>query len=358
MPDYTIGVYDFDPLFTFSQTVNGEITYSCPSSSETTVVIMDNGAGADGDTITDSSETATGTITINGNTSTGVDISAEESWTILNVDTGETFQIITFEIESGPAAGYYTISEQPLVDGATYRTLEFNNDPTSADATFSYADYVTDIPDGTVDGTDGDDVIGDSYSDVQGEEVDNFDSTDVTGVTLDLNWDSEGADETDLFGGVSQDTGGIQVDVSFTDDGAGTEWSVESSQTQYVAPGESFNTQSSLLLYGNGPSGDTSTMQVGFSSVTGSGFEEEVKDVQFRINDIESATGGFRDVVTVRAPDADGNEIEVLFDIGGDETLSGNTITGGDNANSESNLDGSVLITIPGPVAYFVIDYD
>ena len=359
MPDYTIGVYDFDPFFTFSRTVNGEIVYGGPANSETTAVITDNGSGVAGEGITDSDETATGTITINGNTSTGVDISAEESWTLLNVDTGETFQIITFEIESGPAAGYYTISEQPLVPGATYRTITFDTDPSGSDATFSYADYVTDIPDGTVDGTDGDDVIDGSYEgDPQGEEVDNLDSPTVTPVSLDLNWDAEGADETDLFGGVSQDTGGIQVDVSFTDDGAGTEWSVESTQTQYVGPGESFDANSALLLFGNGPTGDTSTMQVDFSSVSGSGYSDEVTDVQFRINDIDSATGAFRDVVTVRAFDADGNEVEVQFTIGGDETLSGNTITGGDNANSESDLDGSVLITIPGPVAYFIIDYD
>ena len=359
MPDYTIGVYDFDPYFTFSRTVNGEIVYGGPANSETNAVITDNGGGTAGEGITDSDETATGTITINGNTSTGVDISAEESWTLLNVDTGETFQIITFEIESGPAAGYYTISEQPLVPGDTYRTIAFDTDPTAGESTFSYADYVQDQPDGTVDGTDGDDVIDGSYEgDPQGEEVDNLDSLDVTPVQLDLNWDAEGADETDLFGGVSQDTGGIQVDVSFTDDGAGTEWSVESTQTQYVGPGETFDANSALLLFGNGPTGDTSTMQVDFSSVTGSGYSDEVRDVQFRINDIDSATGAFRDVVTVRAFDVDGNEIEVQFTIGGDETLSGNTITGGDNANSESDLDGSVLITIPGPVAYFTIDYD
>lgn len=157
---------------------------------------------------------------------------------------------------------------------------------------------------------------------------------------------------------MSQDAGGIQVDVSLIDDGVGTEWSVESSQTQYVGTGEGFDPNSSLLLYGNGPTGDTSTMRVNFSSVTGSGYSEEVTDVQIRINDIDSSTGAFRDVITVRAYDADGIEIEVQFTIGGDDTVVGNTITGGDNANSESDLDGSVLITIPGPVAYFVVDYD
>jgi Ca2+-binding RTX toxin-like protein len=361
MTDFTVGVYDFDPFFTFSQTVGGEITYSGPANSETNAIISDSGSGTLGETLEDntSGEDATVSITINGNTSSGEAVSAEESWTLLDVTTGETFQIVTFHVENGGASGYYTVSELPLVPGHVYRTVTFNDDPDAADATFSYDDYVADNPDGTVDGTDNDDVIDDSYTgDPQGEEVDGLDSINVTGVDLDLNWDAEGADETDLFGGVSQDTGGIQVDVSFTDDGAGTEWSVESSQTQYVGAGEGFDPNSSLLLYGNGPSGDTSTMRVDFSSVTGSGYSEEVRDVQFRINDIDSATGAFRDVITVRAYDADGNEIEVQFTVGGDETVVGNTITGGDNANSESDLDGSVLITIPGPVAYFVVDYD
>ncbi|MDB4558781.1 Hint domain-containing protein [Amylibacter sp.] len=361
MTDFTVGVYDFDPFFTFSQTVGGEITYSGPANSETNAIITDNGSGLLGETLEDntSGEDATVAITINGNTSSGGDVSAEESWTLLDVNTGETFQVVTFHVEDGGASGYYTVSEIPLIPGHVYETVTFNNDPDAADATFSYADYVTDIPDGTVDGTDGDDVIDDSYAgDQQGEEVDGLDSINVTGVDLDLNWDAEGADETDLFGGVSQDTGGIQVDVSFTDDGAGTEWSVESSQTQYVGAGEGFDPNSALLLYGNGRTGDTSTMRVDFSSVTGSGYSEEVTDVQFRINDIDSATGGFRDIITVRAYDADGNEIEVQFTIGGDETVVGNTITAGDNANSESDLDGSVLITIPGPVAYFTVDYD
>ncbi len=359
MPDFTVGVYDFDPYFTFSQTVGGEITYSGPSSSETTAVITDNGSGVAGEGITDSDETATGTITINGNTSTNVDISAEESWTILNVDTGETFQIITFEIESGPAAGYYTVSEMPLETGATYQTVTFDTDPSGSDTTFSYEDYVADFADGTVDGTDQDDVIGDGYSDLNGDLVDGLDGdTAVPTADLDLNWDAFGADETDLFGGVSQDTGGIQVDVSFTDDGNGTEWSVESSQNQYVGPGETFDPNSSLLLYGTGTVGQTSTTQIDFSSVSGSGYQDEVENVQFRINDIDSAASGFQDIVTVTAFDADGNEIEVQFTISGDETLSGNTISGGPDGNSEAQAGGSVLITIPGPVAYIVIDYD
>ena len=172
MTDFKVGVYDFYPFFTFSRTVGGEITYSGPANSETNAFISDSGAGTLGETLEDdtSGEDATVSITINGTTSSGGDVSAEESWTLLDDDTGEAFQVVTFHVQDGGASAYYTISEMPLIPGHVYRTVTFNDDPDAADATFSYDDYVPYNPDGTVDGTDSDDVIDDSYTgDPQGE---------------------------------------------------------------------------------------------------------------------------------------------------------------------------------------------
>ncbi|MCP5088224.1 MAG: hypothetical protein GY952_15640 [Rhodobacteraceae bacterium] len=361
MADYAVNVYDFDPYFTFSQTVGGSIVYGGPANSSGTATITDNGAGSSGLSLEDntSGETATGTVTVGGNTSTGVDFSAEESWTLLDTTTGETFQMVTFHVESGPAAGYYTLTEQPLIVGHTYETVSFDTDPDaeSGDAVFTYADYVTDIPDGTVSGTDGDDVIDDTYTgDPQGEMVDNNDSLTDPPVDLEFNWDAVGVDEEDISAGVSLDTGGIQVDVTFTDDGNANQFSVESTSTQYVGPGETFNSTSALQLGGSGGVGDTSTTTIDFSAVGGSGFQDEVEDVQFRINDID--TGSWQDVVTIRAYDADGNPLTVDITISGNETESGGTITAGPGGDSSADANGSVLIFIEGPVSYLEIDYD
>jgi hypothetical protein len=122
MAEYVVGVYDFDPYFTFSRTGAGQITYSGPPNSVSNATITDNGSGIEGASLEDNTagETATVNISIGGNTSTGVNVSAEESWTILDVTTGQSFQIVTFHVESGGAAGYYTLSEQPLIVGHVY----------------------------------------------------------------------------------------------------------------------------------------------------------------------------------------------------------------------------------------------
>ncbi len=361
MADFAVNVYDFDPYFTFSQTVGGSVVYSGPANSSGTATITDNGVGIAGLSLEDNTagETATGVVTIGGNTSTGVDVSAEESWTLLDTTTGETFQIVTFHVESGPAAGYYTLTEYPLVPGHTYQTVTFDTDPDAdaGDAVFSYADYITDIPDGTVSGTDGDDVIDDTYTgDPQGEMVDNNDSITDPAVDLSFNWDATGADEADISGGVSQDTGGILVDVSFVDDGNANEFSIESSTTQYVGPGETFNSTSALQLGGSGGVGDTSTTTIDFSAVGGSGYREEVENVEFRINDIDS--GSWQDIITIRAYDADGNLLTVDFTISGNDTVTGDTITGGPGNDQPDEAAGSVHIFIAGPVSYIEIDYD
>jgi Ca2+-binding RTX toxin-like protein len=176
-------------------------------------------------------------------------------------------------------------------------------------------------------------------------------------VALDLNWSLAGPDEANLAGGFTQDTGGINVQVTYTDDGAGTEFSVETGTTVYVAGGETFSTTSNAFLAGTG-AGDTSTTRFDFSAVSGSGYANEVTDVAFRINDVDASSGNWQDILTIRAFDAAGNPVTVTLTPAGNDTVSGNTITAGLTADTASSPAGSVLVQVAGPVARIEIDYN
>ncbi len=180
-------------------------------------------------------------------------------------------------------------------------------------------------------------------------------------VTQTLRWNQQGADEASVAGGFTQNTGGINAAVSFTNDGIATGFSVETSDTQYVAGGETFNTNSALALNGNG-TGSTSTTNVNFSAATGSTGPGTVTNLTFRINDLDQ--GPHRDVVRIRAYDANGVEIDpalisITFPAGSNETLNPatNTITSGNGSNTPADATGSALINIPGPVGRLEIIY-
>ncbi len=365
MATYTFRFYNADPYLIFSRSNGGSATYTGPADAEGTAVITDNGTGAAGAVLDDdnATETATADVTIGGNSSTGSSVDAEEGWTLRDTVTGQTFQVVTFEVENGAAAGYYLLSEIPLVAGRSYQTVNYDNNPnanTSGDPVFSYADYDFAVPDGIVEGSSGDDVIDGDYSgDPDGDVVDGYDNPSSDPFTaLRFNW-TDYSDETNLSGGVSQDTGGIQVDVAYTGPSGG-EFSAEHTSTQYVASGEGFTANSSAYLYQNGNATDAQ-VTFDFSAVSGSGFEDEVQNVSFRINDIDgviNSANNFRDIVTITAYDADGNEVPVTITISGDDSLSDQTITAAITSNTESQAAGSVLVEIAGPVARIVIDYD
>ncbi len=365
MATYTLQFYNADPFFIFSRTAGGTATYTGPADAEGTAVITDNGTGNAGAVLDDdnATETATADVTLGGNSSAGSSVDAEEGWTLRDTVTGETFQVVTFEVEDGAATGYYLLSEIPLVAGRTYETLTFDNNPNaniSGDPVFSYADFDFPTLDGIVEGTSGDDVIDADYTgDPDGDVVDGFDNPSSDPFTpLQFNW-TDYSDETNLSGGISQDTGGIQVDVAYTGPSGG-EFSAEHTSTQYVASGETYPANSSAYLYQNGNATDAQ-VTFDFSSVSGSGFEDEVQNVSFRINDIDGVIDGFnnfQDIVTITAYDADGNEVPVTITLSGDDSLSDQTITAAITNNSESQAAGSVLVEIAGPVARIVIDYD
>lgn len=177
---------------------------------------------------------------------------------------------------------------------------------------------------------------------------------------LSLNWTGFGADEQFIGGTATQDTGGVVVSVSHRNDGNFTGLSVESSDPVYVntAAGEPFNDRSNASLNGGGVTGGTATVTVGFEGAVGSGFADTVSNVTFRIADMDANPNGWRDVITIRAYDANGNLVPVTLTFAG-ATQTGTTPSVSGTADLQpTNPAGSLLVSIPGPVAYFEIDYD
>lgn len=174
MPTYTVNIYNNDPLFILSGTVGNTASWTGEANPSGTATITDNEPGLEGQTIDSSGsggESATADITVGGDTSTGAGIYAEESWTLRDTVTGDTFNVITFRVTSGSATGYYTLSETPLVTGRSYETLDHDTDPdvTAGNPAFSIDDYVE--AGFEVDGTTGDDNIDASYVDADGDSV-------------------------------------------------------------------------------------------------------------------------------------------------------------------------------------------
>ena len=216
-----------------------------------------------------------------------------------------------------------------------------------------------DDSDNTIVGTaDADTITGGAGNDTinagAGDDVVDGGSSTFSNTPLFLDWTNQGVDGTDISGGFTQDTGGIDVAVSFTNGGVGTGATVEADAT-YVDTGEPFDPNSGLGLRGTG-TGTAWTTALDFSSVAGSGLSDSVENVSFRLQDVDQ--GGWQDVLTILAFDAAGNPIEVTLTPSGDDTVSGNTVTAGPTATGATDPQGSVLVSIPGPVSNIQIVYD
>lgn len=168
-----------------------------------------------------------------------------------------------------------------------------------------------------------------------------------------LDWTAQGASGTSLTGGFTQDTGTMNVTVNLHNDGANTAFQV-STANQYIAAGvDPFDPNSSVQFNGGG--GPNATASIVFNAKDGTPHLDEVSNVSFRINDIDIA--GWTDIVTINAYDLDGNPVAVSIVVGGADSLVGNTITGVGGRETASDLSGTALITIPGPVHSIEIIY-
>ncbi len=203
-----------------------------------------------------------------------------------------------------------------------------------------------------------DDITGGAGNDTinagDGNDLVDGGSAALSNTSLFLDWTNQGVDGDSIATGFTQDTGGINVGVSFANGGVGTSATVEQNAT-FVDTGEPFDTNSGLGLRGNG-NGTAWTTDLNFSAVGGSGLADTVENVSFRLQDIDQ--GGWQDVLTVNAYDADGNPIAVNLTPAGDDTVSGNTVTAGPTATGATDPQGSVLVSVAGPVARIEVIYD
>lgn len=171
-----------------------------------------------------------------------------------------------------------------------------------------------------------------------------------------LNWSQQYADGADASGGFSQDTGTMTVSFDLANDGNMTAATVSTVYPAYVESGEPFDPNSNLYIEGEGL-GETSTATFSFTANSGSGMTDEVQNVSFRLNDIDSQAGNWQDQITITAYDADGNIVPVNITSSGNDTVSSNTITGGESTDDQTVADGSAYVSIEGPVQTIQIDY-
>lgn len=195
----------------------------------------------------------------------------------------------------------------------------------------------------SIEGGDGDDVLNGGGG-----------GTPVASTREALQWSLAGADEASIAAGFSQDTGTMTATFIYRDDGGGTSATVESSTTQFTGGGE-FSATSALELGGTGL-GPTSTVFIDFAANSGTNLTDEVENVTFRINDVD--TGGWQDRLTVRAFDADGNEVTVTLTGNGNDTVAGNVVTAGPGNDTAGSALGSILVDIAGPVQRIEVSYE
>ena len=158
----------------------------------------------------------------------------------------------------------------------------------------------------TLNGTAGDDTItGGTGNDTINAGAGNdtiFAGPETASATpLTFNW--MGLADGASWAGQTQNTGGINVAVTYVNQGSGLGIVAEDNDNPvYNGPGETFPTNSSGYMSGTGASGNTSQVDLNFSAVSGSTFQNAVQNVAFRINDIDRNNSASRiDQVTVLA---------------------------------------------------------
>lgn len=216
--------------------------------------------------------------------------------------------------------------------------------------------------DDVIDGGDGADTItagggDDTVRGGAGDDVVHGDSHGATPVSESLKWEDLDSAGTDLSGGFTVNTGEMNVTVGFTDIGDNNASFEVAGSSQYTDPGEPFDGDSSLRLFGDGD-GASSMTSIDFAAGSGSAMRDEVENVTFRLNDVDWGDDSHRDIVTVNAYDGGGTPVEVTLTPDGGQMVAGNTVTSDDTATSETDAAGSVLVEVAGPVSSIEIFYE
>ncbi|SFI54181.1 Hint domain-containing protein [Jannaschia pohangensis] len=365
MPVFNLRLYAANPTGILSQNIGGFSTWTGPGQATGTAVVTDNVIGPNGATLEDeyTGETAVANVTVGGFSATNANVESEESWLIRDTVTGEEIRVVQFNVNEGGAR--FTLTSSPLVQGRVYETVAFDSSVTEGEGvSFNYADF----NDGIVQGTSGDDVIDRAYTgDPNGDRVDANDQYTSQTTQGTFNWSVYGDNAAiTSTSSPTQSEGGVDVTVTsnvptgstfianYEDNNAGTDESV------HVPAGSGFSATSNARIFAGGIQTDT-VINVDFNPTSGAGTSTEVHNVQFVISDIDgviNSANNFTDVVTIRAYDVDGNQIEVQIRVLGNDSLSGNTVTALVDSDEPSQADGAILVTIPGPVDRFEIIYD
>ncbi|MDJ0822060.1 MAG: Hint domain-containing protein [Paracoccaceae bacterium] len=187
-----------------------------------------------------------------------------------------------------------------------------------------------------------------------------------------LNWGDIGPYGTNLDDGVTAtvDTGGVAVDITFNavDDFA---QAFTFNAEGYVEPADNLSANSFLKLFNDDNSDGTpasSSAVLDFRATDIDSFTDEVTNVSFRINDIDTSAiigdlgeidgGAFQDIVTVNAFDEEGNPVPVtLTPETVDVSVLGQTASGG-TETVFTDAAGSILVTINEPVSRIEIIYE
>ncbi|MCA0960880.1 Hint domain-containing protein [Salipiger bermudensis] len=196
-----------------------------------------------------------------------------------------------------------------------------------------------------------------------------------------LDWSLLGAYGTDLENTASDgvtasvETGGVAVDITYTAQDEGAQ-AFTVNFTGYVPEGSDTDANSHLKLLGAGGNGGgsttaTSTTVLNFSS-SNELYGDEVQNVSFLLNDVDGGAGGdlgdlldytaatggsFEDNVTVLAYDAQGNPVDVtLTALGAGTSVDGDTATGSE-VTDFAEQDGTLQVSIAGPVSRIEIVY-
>lgn len=178
-----------------------------------------------------------------------------------------------------------------------------------------------------------------------------------------------GIDDGDnIEAGTSQDTGLITVDVSFASTLGDADFAFDTftaNTTDIDSGGAPIATDSSGQIFAD--TQDAAGTAVFEFSADAAGIEDEVRNLSFRINDIDSsgAASDPFDSVTVRAFDAAGNPVEISLVAGDNLTLTDtDSAPGPDTATQSAGAAGvgttvgnSLLVNIAGPVARLEIDF-
>ncbi|WP_386176259.1 Hint domain-containing protein [Sulfitobacter sp. R86518] len=356
-----------------------------------------------------SGENGSDTFRIDDGNSQNFDAIASYAATLTYADGSQaTVTAIVFQSTNGdlflaPAASssdYQSALEAGPIDSITFNTVSSNESMMYASRVD--ADYVA--PDGTVDGTSGDDSMRVGSTDAQADEVDNSGNVVKLGAGNDKI--SAGSGDDTILGGAGNDyiagndgddrihgdadtteettfswaNQNIEDGVSVTGGITGVTSSGNIQVTMSVDQGENFRSatmerndplydynelsdSSSIHILGGAAGSDPNTakMSIDFSSLD-SGVSDEVSNVTFGIFDIDQAYG-FVDEVIVRAYDADGNLIPVNLTAGNSDTLDVNDETGRaistDAGRGTTNAKtGFLQVDIAGPVSRIEIEYN